>query len=446
MARLFGTDGVRGVANRELTPELAFKLGRAGAYVMAGSGGRMVVGRDTRISGDMLQAALSAGICSAGVDVLNVDVIPTPAVALLTRNLGADGGVVISASHNPVDDNGIKFFGPSGFKLSDDKERLIEEMLADPTNEVPTPVGAGVGRINQLPDADNRYIDLLKQTMRQTTDLDLRGLKVAVDCANGAAYRVAPRILAELGAEVTPLFNTPDGVNINRDCGSTHPDQLRQAVIDSGADLGLAHDGDADRLLAVDHRGALVDGDQIMVMCAKHLKEQGRLPHNTVVVTVMSNMGLHMAMREAGIEVAQTAVGDRYVLAELLRTGAAFGGEQSGHLLYLDHSPTGDGILSALQLLAVVQSTGRSLADLAAQMERLPQLLENVPVVNKHRVMASPELARAIKETEKRLNGQGRVLVRPSGTESLVRVMAECRDEKQLRQVVDELTELVRRI
>ncbi len=441
MARLFGTDGVRGVANRDLTPDLAFKLGRAGAYVMAGSGGgRMVVGRDTRVSGDMLQAALSAGICSAGVDVLNADIIPTPAVALLTRSLGANGGVVISASHNPVEDNGIKFFGPSGFKLSDDKERLIEEMLADPNHEVPTPVGAGVGRINKLPDADDRYIALLKQTI----NVDLKGLKVVVDCANGAAYRVAPRVLAELGADVVPVFNTPDGVNINSGCGSTHPDDLRQTVISAGAHLGLAHDGDADRLIAVDHRGELVDGDQIMVMCARHLKAQGRLPRNTVVVTVMSNMGLHIAMREAGIEVAQTAVGDRYVLEELLRTGAAFGGEQSGHILYLDHSPTGDGILSALQLLAVVRSTGRSLAELAAQMERLPQLLENVKVADKHRVMSSPELARAIKETEKRLDGQGRVLVRPSGTESLVRVMAECRDEGQMRQVVSELVELVR--
>lgn len=441
MARLFGTDGVRGVANRELTPELAFKLGRAGAYVMAGSGGgRMVMGRDTRVSGDMLQAALSAGICSVGVDVLNADVIPTPAVALLTRNLSADGGVVISASHNPVDDNGIKFFGPSGFKLSDDKERLIEEMLSDPNHEIPAPVGAGVGRIQQLPDADDRYIALLKQTI----NLDLKGLKVVVDCANGAAYRVAPRVLAELGAEVVPVFNTPDGVNINSGCGSTHPGDLRQTVIRTGAHLGLAHDGDADRLIAVDHRGELVDGDQIMVMCARHLKAQGRLPKNTVVVTVMSNMGLHIAMREAGIEVSQTAVGDRYVLEELLRTGAAFGGEQSGHILYLDHSPTGDGILTALQLLAVVQSTGRSLAELAAQMERLPQLLENVKVADKHRVMSSPVLARAVKSAEKRLDGQGRVLVRPSGTESLVRVMAECRDEDQMRQAVSELVELVR--
>lgn len=443
MARLFGTDGVRGVANRDLTPDLAFKLGRAGAYVLARSGGgRLVVGRDTRVSGDMLQAALSAGVCSAGVDVLDAGVIPTPAVALLTRKLDADGGVVISASHNPVEDNGIKFFGPSGFKLSDHKERLIEEILADPTHEVPNPVGPGVGRIQRIPDAEDRYVAFLKQTVH----LDLRGLKVAVDCANGAAYRVAPRVLVELGAEVVPVFNTPDGVNINYGCGSTHPQTLQETVRSTGAHLGLAHDGDADRLIAVDHRGELVDGDQIMVICARHLKAMDRLPKNTVVVTVMSNMGLHIAMREAGIQVSQTAVGDRYVLEELLRTGATFGGEQSGHILFLDHSPTGDGILTALQLLQVVQSSGRSLAELAAQMERLPQLLENVNVADKHRVMASPELARAIKEAESRLDGQGRILVRPSGTESLVRVMAECRDEAQMRQVVRELVELVREL
>lgn len=443
MARLFGTDGVRGVANRDLTPELAFKLGRAGAYVLARSGGgRLVVGRDTRVSGDMLEASLAAGICSAGVDVLSVGVIPTPAVAVLTKDLDADGGVVISASHNPVEDNGIKFFGPSGYKLPDHKERLIEEILADPTHEVPTPVGSGVGRIHQVTDADDRYVAFLKQTV----NLDLKGLKVAVDCANGAAYRVAPRVLAELGADVVPVFNTPDGVNINSGCGSTHPDALRETVLRTGAHLGLAHDGDADRLIAMDHRGELVDGDQIMVICARHLKARDRLHKNTVVVTVMSNMGLHIAMREAGIEVAQTAVGDRYVVEELLRTGATFGGEQSGHILFLDHSPTGDGILTALQLLAVVQSSGRSLAELAAQMERLPQLLENVKVANKHRVMASPELARAIKEAERCLEGQGRVLVRPSGTESLVRVMAECRDEEQMRQVVRELVNLVREL
>lgn len=444
MTRLFGTDGVRGVANKDLTPELAYKLGRAGAHVLAGGNvpKRLVVGRDTRVSGDMLEAALAAGICSTGVDVLTVGVIPTPAIALLTRELNAAGGVVISASHNPVEDNGIKFFGPSGYKLPDDKEQQIEQLLADTSTQLPSPVGASVGRIQRVTDADDRYIDFLKGTVSG----DLSGLKIVVDCANGAAYRVAPRVLEELGARVIPIFNTPDGVNINAGCGSTHPEKLQDAVVHHGADLGLAHDGDADRLIAVDHRGNLVDGDQIMVICARHLKAQNRLPQNTVVVTVMSNLGLHLAMREAGIEVLQTKVGDRYVLEELLNSGAILGGEQSGHILFLDHSPTGDGVLTALQLLTVIKSTGRNLAELAGQMERLPQLLENVRVADKHQVMTSPALKESIAQMEKRLAGQGRVLVRPSGTESLVRVMAEGRDMEQLKVVVGELVNLIKEL
>ncbi len=441
MSRLFGTDGVRGIANKDLTPELAYKLGRAGAYVLAKDfgPGRLVVGRDTRLSGDMLEAALFAGICSIGADVLSVGIIPTPAIAFFTRELNVAGGVVISASHNPVEDNGIKFFGPSGFKLTDDKEQRIEQMLWDNGTELPSPVGAGVGRVQRVTDADDRYIAFLKGTISG----GLSGLKIVVDCANGAAYRVAPRVLEELGAEVISIYSTPDGVNINAGCGSTHPEKLRDAVIRYGADLGLAHDGDADRLIAVDHLGNLVDGDQIMVICSRYLKAQNRLPNNTVVVTVMSNLGLHLAMREAGIEVRQTKVGDRYVLEELLNSGAVFGGEQSGHILFLDHSTTGDGLLTALQLLAVVKSTGCSLAELAGQMERLPQLLENIHVADKHKVMASPVLERNIVEMEKRLAGQGRILVRPSGTESLVRVMVEGWDMKQLRDVVDELVDVV---
>lgn len=445
MTRLFGTDGVRGIANKDLTPELAYRLGRAGAHVLAGNnaGKRLVVGRDTRISGDMLEAALSAGICSAGVDVLSAGCLPTPAIAFLTRDLGAAGGVVISASHNPVEDNGIKFFGPSGYKLTGEQEQQIEELVNGPgMQSIPSPVGGGVGRIHRLSDAEDRYVAFLKGTI----SVDLQGLKIAVDCANGAAYRVSPRVLAELGAEVIPIFNHPDGVNINAGCGSTHPEKLVETVLQTGADLGLAHDGDADRLIAVDHAGNLVDGDQIMVICARHLKSLNRLAKNTVVVTVMSNMGLHLAMREAGIEVLQTGVGDRYVVEELLRSGAVFGGEQSGHILFLEHSPSGDGILTALQLLTVVRTTGRSLAELAAQMERLPQLLENVRVEDKHRVMASPVLARSIRDMEQRLAGRGRILVRPSGTESLVRVMAEGRDMDQLRNIVDELVQVVKEL
>ncbi|WP_027363953.1 phosphoglucosamine mutase [Desulfotruncus alcoholivorax] len=444
MTRLFGTDGVRGVANKDLTPELAFKLGRAGAHVLAQNGGskRLVVGRDTRISGDMLEAALSAGICSAGVDVLSVGFLPTPAVAYLTRELGAAGGVVISASHNPVEDNGIKFFGPSGYKLPDEKEMQIEQLVTGAGAEIPSPVGPAVGRINRVEDAEDCYVNFLKSTI----SVDLKGLKIVVDCANGSSYRVAPRVLRELGAEVIPINHTPDGVNINEKCGSTHPDKLRETVVREGADLGLANDGDADRLIAVDHQGNLVDGDQIMVICANHLKAQNRLPKNTVVVTVMSNLGLHLAMRESGIEVLQTKVGDRYVVEELLRTGAVFGGEQSGHILFLEHSPSGDGVLTALQLLSVVKATGQSLAELAARMERLPQLLENVRVADKQRVMSSPVLAKSIREMEERLAGQGRILVRPSGTESLVRVMAEGRDMDQLQEIVGELVNIVKQL
>ncbi len=444
MTRLFGTDGVRGVANKDLTPELAYKLGRAGAFVLAKdhSPVRLVVGRDTRVSGDMLQAALSAGICSTGADVLSVGVIPTPAIAMLTRELNAAAGVVISASHNPVEDNGIKFFGPGGYKLTDEEEDQIEELLLSGKAELPSPVGAGVGRIKQVADADDRYVAYLKTSISG----DLSGLRIVLDCSNGAAYRVAPRLLEELGAEIISIYNSPDGVNINAGCGSTHPEKLQTAVVQHGADLGLAHDGDADRLIAVDHQGNLVDGDQIIVICARHLKDQNQLPKNAVAVTVMSNLGLKLAMQEAGIEVLETKVGDRYVLEELLRSGAALGGEQSGHIIFLEHSTTGDGLLTALQLLTVVKSTGRSLAELAGQMERLPQLLENVQVADKHLVMTSPLLEKSIAAMEKRLAGQGRILVRPSGTESLVRVMAEGRDMEQLQAIVDELVGLVKRL
>jgi phosphoglucosamine mutase len=443
MGAIFGTDGVRGVANRELTPELALKLGRAGAYVLSRGlpGASLVVGWDTRISSDMLEAALTAGICSAGVNVLKVGVMPTAAIAYLTRALGAAGGAVISASHNPMDDNGIKFFGASGYKLSDAMEEEIEQLLSN-TACIPAPVGAGVGRIFPVADAVDRYIAFLKDTV----SCDFSGLKVVVDCANGAASRIAPRVLAELGAEVIPIFNTPDGVNINAGCGSTHPAALQEAVVEYGAHLGLAHDGDADRVIAVDGRGNLVDGDQIMVILARALQKKGRLARDTVVVTVMSNLGLDLALEKSGIRVLKTRVGDRYVLEEMLRSGATFGGEQSGHIIMLDYNTTGDGILTALQLLQVVRETGATLQELAAQMEKLPQLLENVRVTDKEKVMGSPELARAIREQEERLGGQGRILVRPSGTEPLVRVMVEGRDMDLLRSIAGELVEVIHRV
>ncbi|GAB6158702.1 phosphoglucosamine mutase [Desulfotomaculum varum] len=441
MAKLFGTDGVRGVANTQLTAELAYRLGRAGAHVLTRQGHpkKVIIGRDTRISGDMLEAALAAGICSVGVDVYQVGVLPTPAIAYLTRTLGAGAGVVISASHNPVEDNGIKFFGPSGYKLPDELETQIEKLATDAEDKLPKPTGGGLGRMYRVEDALDRYVEYVKTTV----NTDLKGLKVVVDCANGAAYRVAPRVLAELGAEVIAINHLPDGVNINDNCGSTHPAGLMAEVVKQGAHLGLAHDGDADRVLAVDSAGNLVDGDQIMVICAKHLKAQGKLRKNTVVVTVMSNLGLHKALEKSGISVVETKVGDRYVLEKLLETGTRFGGEQSGHIIFLEHNTTGDGIITALQLLAVIKETGKSLAQLAEQMEKYPQILQSVRVQDKTAVMNSPIITEAIRRFERDLAGQGRILVRPSGTEPLVRIMVEGKDMAELQTIVDKMAEIV---
>ena len=442
MGKWFGTDGVRGVANSVLSPELAFKIGRAGAYVLAGGSAHscIAIGQDTRISGGMLEAALMAGICSVGVDVIKLGILPTPAIAYLTREIGAVGGIVISASHNPVEDNGIKFFGASGYKLPDEIEEQIEEIMMLSFNDLPAPTGAAVGRISLMEDALDRYVQYAKNSF----DYSLSGLKIVVDCANGAAYEAAPRIYSELGATVIPMFNQPDGVNINQDCGSTHPEALMKAVVENGADIGVAHDGDADRMLAVDAGGELVDGDQIMVACAIHMKKKGCLKENTVVVTVMSNLGLHQALKKAEIKVAETVVGDRYVLEEMQRIGAGYGGEQSGHVISLQHNTTGDGIFTALQLLTVMKETGASLQELAAQMERFPQLLENVRVADKDKVMNSPVLAQAIKEREATMQGSGRILVRASGTEQLVRVMAEGQDMELLETIVKELVELIK--
>lgn len=438
---LFGTDGVRGVANVELTPELAFKLGRAGASILTAETGleSVVIGRDTRLSGDMLEAALTAGICSVGVDVRRAGVLPTPAVAYLTRVLEAGGGVVISASHNSFEDNGIKFFGANGYKLSDELEARIEALVLDPRAPLPRPSGPELGRVRAVADAQERYIRYAASTGPQT----LSGLKVVLDCAHGAAHTVAPPLFTGLGAAVVSMYDRPDGTNINGNCGSTHPEALQQAVVDEGADLGLAYDGDADRLIAVDERGRLVDGDHIMVICARYLQERGALRENIMVTTVMSNLGLHIALREAGIKVVTTRVGDRYVLEEMLRCNASLGGEQSGHIIFGDYATTGDGVVSGLQLLKVMAHTGRPLSELAAQMEQVPQVLHNVRVKDKQRVMTSPVLADAIATYEDELGDRGRILVRPSGTEPLVRVMVECTDETLLTQVVRELAELV---
>lgn len=445
MGVLFGTDGVRGKANVELTPELAFKLGRAGAFCLAGRSGprqRIVVGRDTRVSGDMLEAALIAGICSVGVDVLQVGILPTPAIAYLTQALGAAAGVVISASHNPAPDNGIKFFGPSGYKLPDAVEQQIEGLVLDSLAGVPSPSGAGVGRVYHVGDAPERYVGFVANTAR----VDLRGWRIVVDCANGAAYQVAPRLLSELGAEVVPINHQPDGVNINVGCGSTCPEALQKEVRRLGADLGLAYDGDADRVVAVDEKGNLVDGDSIIYICARHLKERGRLAGNMVVVTVMSNLGMRAALAARGIKVIETKVGDRYVLEKLLETGARLGGEQSGHVIFLDHSPTGDGLVTTVQLLSAVRARGRSLGELAGEWERYPQVLRNFRVRNKEKLVSHPLLRAALLEQEERLGGRGRVLVRPSGTEPVVRVMAEGPTPAVLEEVVAALGDVILRL
>ncbi|MEW6183002.1 MAG: phosphoglucosamine mutase [Bacillota bacterium] len=441
MGILFGTDGVRGVANDGLGPELAFKLGRAGAYILTRRPGTkgIVVGRDTRASGEMLEAAIVAGILSAGADALLLGVVPTPAVAYLVRALEAAGGVMISASHNPAPDNGIKFFGADGYKLPDAAEEEIEGFVLGRMNGIPSPVGGDIGRAVTAHDAVRRYMNHALNAGPK----ELKGLRIAVDCAHGAAYEVAPRVLESLGAEVIAAGARPDGLNINSGCGSTRPQALSELVLSSGAALGLSFDGDADRLIAVDEKGNVVDGDAIILACARYLKRRGELASNTVVVTVMSNLGLHRALAASGIDASVTRVGDRYVLEEMLRIGACLGGEQSGHIIFLGQNTTGDGIITALNLLKVMRETGESLGELAAEFERYPQLLKNVRVNEKERILNSPVLAEEIKRQEERLGSEGRVLVRASGTESLIRVMVEARDPDLTLQVVNELVGVV---
>lgn len=441
MGILFGTDGVRGVANRDLTPELAFKLGRAGAFCLARDQQRpkILIGKDTRISGDMLENALVAGICSVGADVVRLGVIPTPGVAYLTRYLGAQAGVVISASHNSMEDNGIKFFGSTGFKLPDALEEEIETIIIS-EQELPNPVGADVGKVEDYPEANHVYGEYLKKSLGS----DLTGLKIVVDTAHGAAFSIAPAVFKGLGADVITLFDSPNGTNINEGCGSTHPEKLMEKVKNQGADLGIAHDGDADRMLAVDEKGNLVDGDKIMVICALDLLRREKLKGNKIVVTVMSNLGLHLALKKAGIEVLETKVGDRYVLEKMLEEDAIIGGEQSGHIIFSEYNSTGDGIATALQLLKVLVETGKPLSELASQMVRLPQVLVNVRVKEKDDWDTNPAIKAAISQAERVLQEQGRVLVRTSGTEPLVRVMAEGPDEEQLKNLVEGMVKVVK--
>lgn len=444
MARLFGTDGVRGLANREVTADLALRLGTAAARVLVARGGfsdrrpQAIVGRDPRISGQFLAAATIAGLSSAGVDVEDLGVLPTPAVAHLTGADGADLAVMISASHNPMADNGIKFFARGGRKLDDVIEDEIERQL---DVEAEMPIGADVGRITlDRGLAGNRYVQHLLSTITG----DLSGLRIAIDCANGAASEVGPEVLRAAGADVVVINASPDGRNINEKCGSTHPEQLQAVTVASEADLGVALDGDADRCLAVDHTGALIDGDQIMGILAIAMNEAEQLVQHTLVVTVMSNLGLQLAMAEAGITTVQTKVGDRYVLEGMTAGGFSLGGEQSGHLILAEHSTTGDGLLTALHIGARVAGTGRTLADLARQIPRLPQVLVNVPGVDKTRVDTDPVVAEAVAAAEARLGETGRVLLRPSGTEPLVRVMVEAAEQGQAETEAHSLRDVVR--
>ncbi|WP_280252366.1 phosphoglucosamine mutase [Nocardia abscessus] len=455
MGRLFGTDGVRGLANESLSPEFALRVSGAAAQILSRGKKRAlaVVGRDPRASGEMLEAAVTAGLTAAGVDVLSVGVLPTPAVAYLTGLYDACLGVMISASHNPMPDNGIKIFAAGGHKLDDAIEDRIEALVAAETPFRPT--GAGIGRVRNAAGArDNglavpdqyslagtheRYVEHLVEA----TGRDLSGLTVVVDCAHGAASEVGPAAYREAGATVIAINAEPDGLNINDGCGSTHLDQVRAAVVEHGADLGLAHDGDADRCLAVDAYGNVVDGDAILAILALAMHEAGELTADTLVATVMSNLGLHIAMRAAGITLRTTAVGDRYVLEELRRGGFTLGGEQSGHVVFPRYGTTGDGILTGLRLMARMAQTGRTLADLASVLQPVPQILVNVPVSDKAVVARAPEIRDAVLEAERALGDSGRVLLRPSGTEQLVRVMVEATDPAQARQLADDLAKRV---
>ncbi|MFE5948403.1 phosphoglucosamine mutase [Streptomyces sp. NPDC056480] len=448
MGRLFGTDGVRGVANADLTAELALGLSVAAAHVLAEAGTfeghrpTAVVGRDPRASGEFLEAAVVAGLASAGVDVLRVGVLPTPAVAHLTGVLGADLGVMLSASHNAMPDNGIKFFARGGHKLADELEDKIEAVYEEHRTGAPweRPTGSGVGRVRDYDQGFDTYVAHLIAVLPNRLD----GLKVVLDEAHGAAARVSPEAFTRAGAQVVTIGAEPDGLNINDGCGSTHLGLLKAAVVEHGADLGIAHDGDADRCLAVDAAGNEVDGDQILAVLALAMREAGALRGDTVVATVMSNLGFKLAMEREGLNLVQTAVGDRYVLESMKEHGFALGGEQSGHVIVLDHATTGDGTLTGLMLAARVAATGKSLADLAGVMERLPQILINVPDVDKSRVKTSGDLAAAVSAAEQELGSTGRVLLRPSGTEPLVRVMVEAADIEQARAVAQRLADVVK--
>jgi phosphoglucosamine mutase len=436
--RLFGTDGVRGVANEDLTPELVFRLGRAAAHILSVDGARFLLGRDTRLSGPMLEAALIAAICSTGGTAIRAGIIPTPAVAYLARAAEAVG-VAISASHNPVEDNGLKFFGADGFKRPDAVEEAIE--LALSRGDLRRPTGEGVGGVEELPDAAERYVGYIADLAVTSA----AGLRVVVDCAYGAATTVAAMLWERLGATIITINDRADGARINVGCGSTSPDIVAQAVLAHGADVGFAHDGDADRVIAVDETGQVVDGDAVMGLCAMYLQAEGRLPGGVVVATVMSNLGLELALRARGIRLERTRVGDRYVLERMRELGAVLGGEQSGHVIFLDHATTGDGLVTAVQVANVMLDTGRRLSELAAPIGRYPQVLKNVRITSRDGVLDHPAVRTAVADAERRLADRGRILVRLSGTEPVVRVMVEAEDAAQAEALASELIAVIAR-
>jgi len=442
MGKLFGTDGIRGIANKDLTPELAFKVGRIGAYILSkGKKGKIVVGKDTRKSGDMLEAALTAGICSTGLDVISLGVVPTPAVAYLTKKYDALAGIVISASHNPVEYNGIKFFNSDGFKLRDELEEEIEELVLKDEDIDLRPISEDIGQVIVEEEGYKHYVNHLKSTIKG----DLKGIKIAVDCGNGALFKIAPILLEELSGEIIVINDKPNGSNINVECGSTNPSMIKSLVLETQADIGLSFDGDGDRLIAVDEKGNIVNGDHILAICGTYLHKKGKLKNNKVVGTVMTNMGLDEYLNSIGVGIVKTSVGDRYVLEEMVNGDYVLGGEQSGHIIFLEHNTTGDGLLTSLQLIQVMKEEKRKLSELNSLMTNFPQVLVNARVKNdlKNAYLKDEKIRAKIERIEKIFHGKGRVVIRPSGTEPLVRVMIEGKDEEQIEKAAKELAALI---
>ena len=442
MGKYFGTDGVRGVANKSLTPELAFKLGRVSGHIFSKDGNKpkVLIGLDTRISGPMFEGALIAGLLSIGAEVMRLGVISTPGVAYLTKVTNAEMGIMISASHNPFEDNGIKLFGPNGFKLTDEQEAEIERLL-DEEDTLPRPYGKEIGSVSNYFEGAQKYLSYLQETI----DNDFTGIHVGLDCANGATSSLASHLFADLEAEIYTIGNSPNGLNINDGFGSNATEQLQKLVVEKELDIGLAFDGDGDRLIAVDENGNVVNGDQVMYICAKHLHEKGQLHKDTVVATVMSNLGFHRALQQRGINVVSANVGDRYVMEKILEGAYNFGGEQSGHIIFLDHSTSGDGMLTAVQLINIMKETGKKLSELASEMTIFPQVLKNVPVTEKESILNNEEVKNEIAQVEAALGEAGRVLVRPSGTESLIRVMVEAETEEICEKYTDQIVATIKR-